>query len=496
MNLLKTDTSHLSRAALVALPALVLLLVLTIFFWWHLLVSGEHLRQATIENGKLRADQVNDALAEAVSMLFFNADEAVQNLTAFYKPGQNAEFGEQARVLTRRFPQGSVLQVAVIGTNGYLEYSNLDTQERVYLGDREHFKVHTGATDQGLFISKPLMGKVSRKWTVQFSRRLERQGRFAGVMVLSLSPDYLFHALNRIAQAPNDVMLILRDSGEIMARNREMDKAVGFKSDKIRIETSAPAGPLSGSYSGQGAIDQVPRIYQWQRLRDYPIIVALGLSMDGLMAPAEQAIRQERIKGLISTVVVWITAILAIVLTLRMQANIRRRVEFEHAALHDSLTGLHNRKALLAHLILQIDKSPGKAARFGLLFIDLDGFKDINDQHGHAAGDTLLQVVAGRLQACARSSDLVTRIGGDEFVIVCHDFVQAQDVMKLVDRIQAALQAPMGIGALQLQVGASIGVALYPEQGQTPDELLIAADRAMYAKKPGRKKNTPPAASG
>jgi len=482
----------LRQIAVVALPAVVLLMALTGGYWWHLLASGDNLRRATEENAQLRGQQVNGALSVAVSMLFFNADEAVQSLVAFYQRNKAQEFGRQARVLTQRFPQGSVLQVAVIGADGYLEYSNLGMQEKVYLGDREHFTVHVDVPDQGLFISKPVMGKVSKKWSIQFSRRIERNGQFAGVMVLSLSPDFLYHTLSRLAQAPDDVLQILRSSGEILARNREMDKSIGQKSSQTRPYEQAKPGE-SGSYLAPGTIDQVERLYQWQYLRDYPVIVVLGQSMKGLMAPVEKAIQQETIKGVVSTLATWIFAGLAVFLTLRMQTNIRRRVEFEYAAMHDALTGLRNRKALLEHLNEQITKASPDSSKFGLLFIDLDGFKQINDLHGHTAGDTVLKTVASRLRYCARGSDLVARIGGDEFVVVCHDLQHPNDMQKLVDRIRQSLDQPMGIGQQVLQVGASIGVALYPEHGLTTTELLDASDRDMYNQKFDRKSGLTPA---
>jgi len=479
-------TFSLKQVILVALPALVLLLALTGIYWWQQIHSNQELRRATLDHAELRGHQVNDALSEAVSMLFFQADDALQNLVTVYQPGKLKAFGELSKVLTHRLPEGSMLQIAVIGADGYMQYSNLGTQEKVYLGEREHFTVHRDQPQTGLFISKPLMGKVSKQWTIQFSRRIERQGRFAGVMVLSLSPNYLYRTLARLAQADKDVLLIVRDSGEIMARNRDMDKAVGVKSSQKRpYEQSGPG--QSGSFTASGTIDGIERLYQWQHLNDYPVVVALGQSMAGLMAPAEKAIAQGMLKSAVSTLALWFSAVLAVILTLRMQAHIRRRVEFEHAALHDTLTGLKNRKALHMHLQALVAQAQTDSPSFGLLFIDLDGFKQINDQHGHTAGDTVLQTVGSRLRHCARNSDLVARMGGDEFVIVCHDVRQPQDIQKLVERIHAAMQVPMGIGRAVIHIGVSIGVALYPDQGRTADALLDASDRAMYRQKSERK---------
>lgn len=476
----------LRQIFLVALPALLLLAALTGVYWWHLYSSGKDLRQATLDNAIYRAHQVNSAVSEAVSMLFFNADEATQNLVEFYTQNPIEQFSKQAEVLTHRFPEGSLLQLAVIGPDGFLKFSNLGTDTKLFLGEREHFKVHVEKPSGELFISKPLMGKVSKKWSIQFSRRIEHKGKFLGVLVLSISPEYLFRTLEKLTRGSQDVIGIARYSGELLARSRDLEKSIGIEPVEDRPYLHAKPGD-SGYYTARGRIDQVERMYHWHFLTEYPVIVVLGLDMTQLMAPVEKAIWQERVKGLISTAAVWLTALLAIALTLRMQANIRKRVEFEYAAMHDTLTGLKNRKALIHHLEKRLQAAPVSQERLAVLFIDLDGFKQINDRYGHPAGDLVLRTAALRLKACARNSDLVARLGGDEFVIVCNDLRKSDDVQLLITRIQEAMRNPIELDHHPLHVGASTGLALYPDNGQTPESLLAAADEAMYRNKAQRK---------
>ena len=152
----------LRQIFLVALPALLLLAALTGVYWWHLYSSGKDLRQATLDNAIYRAHQVNSAVSDDVSMLFFNADEATQNLVEFYTQNPIEQFSKQAEVLTHRFPEGSLLQLAVIGPDGFLKFSNLGTDTKLFLGEREHFKVHVEKTSGELFISKPLMARSPR----------------------------------------------------------------------------------------------------------------------------------------------------------------------------------------------------------------------------------------------------------------------------------------------------------------------------------------------
>jgi len=152
---------------------------------------------------------------------------------------------------------------------------------------------------------------------------------------------------------------------------------------------------------------------------------------------------------------------------------------------YDALTGLANRSLLQAHLERRLAHSPDRA-RLALLYIDLDGFKEINDTLGHDAGDVVLNEVAHRLQSLVRPRDFVARLGGDEFVIVADDAGEAS-ARAMVDRILASVAEPMQIDDRHAQVGCSIGIALAPQHATSVADLLQAGDIAMYkAKTSGR----------
>lgn len=162
--------------------------------------------------------------------------------------------------------------------------------------------------------------------------------------------------------------------------------------------------------------------------------------------------------------------------------------ELQHRARHDPLTGLGNRVVLeeaLAHALAHAQA--GEGLHGYVLLLDLDGFKPVNDTHGHAAGDALLQTVAQRLQACLRSTDTVTRLGGDEFVIVAQGKGPQFQLDQLLAKVTAAVEAPVDYLGQPLQVGASIGAARFPEAGRSSAELLVRADQAMYAVKQGKR---------
>jgi diguanylate cyclase (GGDEF)-like protein/PAS domain S-box-containing protein len=152
-------------------------------------------------------------------------------------------------------------------------------------------------------------------------------------------------------------------------------------------------------------------------------------------------------------------------------------------ALHDSLTDLPNRALFSDRLELAMVNARVNGGYAALLYVDLDRFKHINDSLGHAIGDKLLQTVARRLLGCVRSSDTVSRQGGDEFVILLADIVQIDDATLCAGKILTALDAPYRIGEHELRLTGSIGVAIFPDDAVEGDALIRCADFAMYQAK-------------
>lgn len=158
----------------------------------------------------------------------------------------------------------------------------------------------------------------------------------------------------------------------------------------------------------------------------------------------------------------------------------------EDLAHTDGLTGLPNRIALMQHLDRAIARC-GNEKYFAVLFIDLDKFKPVNDQHGHQIGDLLLQEVAARIRSNVRASDIVGRLGGDEFLMVIESIENTEHAGPIAQEVIEQLTEPFFIQGLTLNIGASVGVAFYPKDGRSADDIIGAADQAMYqAKEAGR----------
>ena len=156
-------------------------------------------------------------------------------------------------------------------------------------------------------------------------------------------------------------------------------------------------------------------------------------------------------------------------------------------AKYDSLTGLANRTLFREFLQSSMDRSDRYHKNTAVMFLDLDHFKEINDQLGHDAGDQLLSSVANRLESCIRKVDLIARLGGDEFAVVLDDVKNSDDARTVANKILSVLKEPHELGDASKKVGTSIGIAFYPDNGRDADGLIKAADEAMYvAKNEGR----------
>ncbi|MFN0092846.1 MAG: diguanylate cyclase domain-containing protein, partial [Acidimicrobiales bacterium] len=240
----------------------------------------------------------------------------------------------------------------------------------------------------------------------------------------------------------------------------------------------APGGPLLaalrdgverlGDREAQGGLWSAP---VRSREADAPLGVVAALGAGGGPAAAHHA------------------AALRLAADLAAIATERRRTEerMAHQALHDELTGLANRNLLIDRLELALNRARRQGSRLAVMFLDLDHFKVINDSFGHAAGDRVLQELAGRLRQVVRPEDTVARFGGDEFVVLIERFSDAAELDLIAERIEQSLSRPVPLGERRLAVTCSIGIALADGEASSPAALLRDADKAMFrAKEQGR----------
>jgi diguanylate cyclase (GGDEF)-like protein len=165
-------------------------------------------------------------------------------------------------------------------------------------------------------------------------------------------------------------------------------------------------------------------------------------------------------------------------------ASLRSALEKAHeAACYDELTGLANRRLLLERFNQASALGKRHQQQLALLFLDLDDFKSINDEFGHTVGDSLIQQVAARLCTSVRASDTVCRYGGDEFVVLLSEIGKNDGALAVVEKLRGHLMMPYDVGGTSITMGLSLGVAVYPDDGDTYDDLIQQSDISMYRSK-------------
>ena len=210
---------------------------------------------------------------------------------------------------------------------------------------------------------------------------------------------------------------------------------------------------------------------------DVPIVILSGLQDELLAVKAVQEGAQDYlVKGRVDGHAIGRSITYAVE---RKHAE----MELSHKAMHDALTGLPNRTLFLDRLKHALMRAKRHQSLMAVMFLDLDGFKPINDTYGHEVGDQLLVAVAGRLQEGLRGSDTAARFGGDEFMVLCEDVTGLQDVVTIAQRLLGALREPFVVGDERLEVNASMGIAISNGKGDSAESLIRNADTAMYKAK-------------
>ncbi|MFC1673456.1 diguanylate cyclase domain-containing protein [Pseudomonadota bacterium] len=362
---------------------------------------------------------------------------------------------------------------------------------KVTIADRGYFKAHKADPNLGLLIDKPLRGKVTGNWFLSISRRVDApDGSFAGVVVAVVSQGYFNEFYQTADDRENLSTALVNADGLIFAFSSRFAPGGLDVAGETLAETPLFAEHLSanrsGSFEGQVFTTDQQRIVSFQRVEDQPVVIVTSIPRD--QAFAAMSLHMRTIVAFIAATAVVLAYLL--ITTIR-QVSQREKTErqLRHMANHDLLTNLPNRRQGMEYLSRAVATSRRHVTQVGILFIDLDGFKDVNDRYGHKAGDQVLIETAERFNACVRETDVVARLGGDEFLIVLSDVTDDHAVTRIAQLILEAAARPHVIGDNEAQLSASIGIAFYPHHGDAPDDLIKMADNAMYQAKDAGKNN-------
>lgn len=333
------------------------------------------------------------------------------------------------------------------------------------LMNRAERSTEVQGTDFTLFQTAIMLEEQVRLRTVELEASLAERDRISSALRKS---EAKFLAI--FEMTPSPIALTRLSDGKVIEVSRSFNEF-------FRI----PEGRAIGRTTRPGDLDIWVRTADRDRWRDL-------LLRDGMVIGFETEVRD--MEGNVSTVlisgkVVDIGDEKCVVADLRDISEQKRRAEYlERIASHDPLTGLPNRLLISDRLGQAIARNSRDGARVAVCYLDLDGFKEINDELGHEAGDQVLVEVARRLQSCVRAGDTVARLGGDEFVVLLADLADESECQVALGRLLSVVSAPYRVeGKDRSGISASIGVTVFPNDRNDPDTLVRHADHAMYAAK-------------
>jgi diguanylate cyclase (GGDEF)-like protein len=368
------------------------------------------------------------------------------------------------------FSTDIAIQATIIDANGHVIQSTTPGSVGIDLGDREHFLVHKKNPGEGLFISKPVIGRLSHQWSIQFTRRLSRaDGTFAGVVVLSVNPAFFTEGVYDFQKIGRSGLTAVASTRAYLLSARVNARAVGMPGDSMPSYDVVSSGNNSTLLHD---LDAEPLYISALRVADYPLYVVVGLSRDSVFAAYQ---REARIclGGLVA-----ISALLLIgygVLLLMLQRlYVQARVDW--------LTGLPNLR-YATELIEAERRKPSVLHELALFYIDLDDFGRINDRFNHCAGDEVIKLLASRFRVAVETLGTVARIGGDEFVVVTTAQPVRRSITQIMRGLESVFKQPFSLQGNTVFISASVGVCIYSNATDTAEILLSKADAAMLEAK-------------
>ncbi|MCE9665628.1 EAL domain-containing protein [Halomonas sp. M5N1S17] len=351
--------------------------------------------------------------------------------------------------------------------------------------------------DEGMVVGLPRRNQETGEWQLFFSRRAQAQAEGLTVIVaVSVHAGYFVSGYDPDVLGEGGILALLGSDGIFRVKRTGDELTMGAAVDYAAVIST------NGTIGGPARVevnpwDQTPRYTVARQLYEFPLAIVVGLSEAEHLAAARQSVRSYLWYAALASLL--LLAVIALLgrLSWRLQRSQSRIMEervaharrVEYLAFHDNLTGLPNRAYFTRLLTQGMQQSRRYGKRLALLFLDLDRFKAINDSLGHDAGDELLQEVGLRLNGSVRESDIVARLGGDEFVILLPEITDASQVAVVADKILAAVSMPFTLVGQEFRITVSIGIALFPQDGEDEQTLMKHADVAMYHAKEQGKNN-------
>jgi len=475
---------------------LLLILVVCLLFsaiWTYQLIQG---RDRTLEYAQSNTANLVRIIEEANNRTLQAIDLTLNNVEISLQEGRWAEdfdIETYLRSLLRESPQ--IREVAFADSNGKIITSSRRGQSSpLSITDSIFFKQATQGTLPPFFISTPLQGRllgdvaIGSHWHLIMARAVsDDDGGFKGVVLAVINPGFFQELIHALDIGENGYVAYYRYDGKLLMSGDSTSIKLG---DNLHVNDVIFSEHLSyqewGTFIQKGNTDEsTDHIISYRATSRWPVLIAVGLDQEEVLLSWRAEARRF---SLLMAGSLLVLTILAVIVYSQHVAQEKLSLKLLEAH-HDVLTGLPSLRLCIDRLSNALLRARREEDVLAVFFVDLDGFKAINDTHGHGGGDYVLQQIAGRLSASVRQMDTVGRLGGDEFLIVLPMVKNAKIVERIAVNIMNNIRKPLLWNGEQLSVSASIGISMFPGDGADANELIKKADHAMYRTKYNGKNN-------
>lgn len=470
-------------------------ILLAVMLIGNAVVSAYLLRENTIKSRMNQLSNLTVILAEHTSQTIYSARTALEsiedvlelsNIQTEQDYRKFATQKQQFELLEGKTKSNSIIDVATfVGKDGeVLNFSRSYPAPKINLADRDYFQYLSTHDDPETFFSLPVQNKGNGKWVFYLAKRVNgSKNQFLGVILVGVSVEVFSSLYERIGSSlgSGSSVTLYRKDHRLLTRWPFVDKMIGKLNTGTVIQTSLQnerdGGVIFTSAPGFNMNNEpVERMVSFRNVNGYPLIVGSTVTKELYLAGWYSSLW-----GVIYTTIFSLALIL--LATLLLIRTYHKNAKAEYFAHHDALTDLPNRLLLSDRIQVAMTLAKRNSSRMGVLFVDLDNLKTINDTVSHQAGDAVLIESAKRMQASIRDSDTIGRVGGDEFIVLLPDLHSEADALLVANKILKSISATIPFEGIELSTSVSIGVAIYPDHGLDQVELINNADIAMYAAK-------------
>jgi len=472
---------RVSTRLVLVLSALFLFCLWSFVGYWSL-----RARDLEIDSSKVTLSRLNTAVEEQTRRMFKLVEVFLDTASLWLDrhPQSDPLTDPQFAALVEGFSRasGDAIQLRVVTRSGALyRIPAVASQPRYQVDDRDYFKAQIEQSQRGFYIGMPVQSRESGQWIIPVSQPLERPNGQVTMLVAAIQIDYFTKLFEQERIHPNGAITLLRRDGVLLARAPHVAELVGKSAAQTDVFSRfLPAAPKGVEFSDSSATDRLTKLTAYAALGDFPLVVIAAASRDDILARWELDLSVISLVGLMLTVLALLAAGRLVWL---LQVQRRTQLELFRLATTDELTGCTNRRHFMDALHREFARTRRHGEPLSLMVLDLDFFKRINDGYGHGVGDKALKAFVTAAQSSLRQSDLLARLGGEEFAILlpATETGQVQPVAERLRQQVSAIRIPTSQGTVQFTV--SIGVAGFDDSMDSAEALLLAADRALYAAK-------------